>query len=56
MEPFYIAGYLLAGILVSLYFDGILFVIGRTQLNSWQRSFAILFWPIVLLNLYFNED
>jgi len=56
MELVYAAAYLLAGVMISLFIDGILLVIKQSPLSNWQRSFAIMFWPLILLNSYLNDE
>jgi hypothetical protein len=56
MDPIYTAAYILTGILVSLFIDAILWAGKLTPLTNWQKSFAILLWPIILLNLYLNDN
>jgi hypothetical protein len=46
----------MTGVLVSLFIDVILLMAKLTPLTNWQKSFAILLWPIILLNLYLNDN
>jgi len=46
----------MTGVLVSLFIDVILLMVKLTPLTNWQKSFAILLWPIILLNLYLNDN
>jgi hypothetical protein len=56
MDPIYTAAYIMTGVLVSLFIDVILLMVKLTPLTNWQKSFAILLWPIILLNLYLNDN
>jgi hypothetical protein len=56
MDPIYTAAYIMTGVLVSLFIDVILLMAKLTPLTNWQKSFAILLWPIILLNLYLNDN
>jgi hypothetical protein len=56
MDPIYTAAYIMTGVLVSLFIDVILLMFKLTPLTNWQKSFAILLWPIILLNLYLNDE
>jgi len=56
MELVYAAAYLLAGVMISLFIDGILLMIKQSPLLNWHRSFVILFWPLIILSMYLNDE